>query len=175
MRISGLCLLSLLLFHSSAGADDIRDASRLLRASNVENQFELMTQQQTRRIIRTYSSIVSMSAELELPQWIKLEIASCYERAFAWDKFEEGIVDIFLENFSSDEMHLLTDFYNSEGLPPTEIENFKVAIAKGELIQQLTSEYIYSNSEGCAQHDIDLILSFLQNPQLEFDSTLAAE
>lgn len=161
MRISYLSLLGLLLLTSAAGAAEIRDANRLLRASNVASQFESMTQLQTRRIIRTYSSIVAMSADVELPQWIKAEIAACYERAYAWERFEEGIAQIFLENFSAAEMQLLTDFYQSEGLPPTEIANFKAAIAKGERIQQLTADYIFANSEGCAEQDSDLILGYL--------------
>ncbi len=166
MRISCLILVCFLLLNSAVSAAEIRDANRLLRASNVANQFQSMTQLQTRRIIRTYSSIVAISADLELPQWIKREIAACYEQAFAWEKFEAGIAQIFLENFSEDEMSLLTGFYQSEGLPPAEIANFKAAIAKGELIEQLTADYITANSEGCAEQDINLILSFLANPQL---------
>ncbi|PCI75378.1 MAG: hypothetical protein COB20_13010 [SAR86 cluster bacterium] len=175
MRISCLSLLSFLFLASTVGAAEIRDANRLLRVSNVASQFESMTLLQTRNIIRTYSSIVAMSADLELPQWIKIEIAHCYERAFAWEKFEEGIAEIFLENFSKAEMNLLTNFYQSEGLSPTEIANFKAAIAKGVRIQQLTADYIFANSEGCAEHDIDLILSFLADPQLKPENTLAVE
>jgi hypothetical protein len=175
MRTSCLSLLSFLFFASTVGAAEIRDANRLLRVSNVASQFESMTLLQTRNIIRTYSSIVAMSADVELPQWIKKEIAACYEQAFAWKKFEDGIAQILLDNFSKDEMSLLTDFYRSEGLPPTEIPNFKAAIAKGEMIQQLSADYIYANSEGCAEHDIDLILGFLADPQLKRDNTLAAE
>ena len=153
----------------------MRDANRLLRVSNVASQFESMTLLQTRNIIRTYSSIVATSADVELPQWIKREIAACYERAFAWEKFEDGITQILLDNFSKDEMSLLTDFYRSEGLPPTEIPNFKAAIAKGEMIEQLTADYIFANSDGCAEHDIDLILGFLADPQLESSKILAVE
>ena len=175
MRISCLSLLSLLFLTSAAGAAEIRDANRLLRASNVASHFESMTLLQARNIIRTYSSIVAMSAEVELPQWIKREIASCYEQTFAWEKFKDGIAQILLDNFSGDEMSLLTDFYRSEGLPPTEITNFKAAIAKGEIIQQLTADYIFANSDGCAEHDINLILSFLADPQLKPENSLAAE
>jgi hypothetical protein len=175
MIISCLSLLSFLFLTSAVGAAEIRDANRLLRASNVASQFESMTLLQTRNIIRTYSSIVAISADVELPQWIKKEIAACYEQAFAWEKFADGIAQILLDNFSKDEMSLLTDFYRSEGLPPNEIPNFKAAIAKGEMIQQLTADYIFANSDGCAEHDIDLILSFLADPQLERDNTLAAE
>ncbi len=175
MRISCLSLLSFLLLTPCVGADEIRDANRLLRASNVASQFETRTQQQTRKIIRTYSSIVAMSADIELPQWLKKDIAACYEQAFAWENFEEGIAQILQENFSADEMQLLTDFYRSEGLPPAEIENFKAAIAKGNLIQQLSSDYIYAHTDGCAEHDIDLILGFLADPQIEPNTALAAE
>ena len=59
-----------------------------------------------------------------------MEIAACYEQTFAWEKFEDGIAQILLDNFSNHEMILLTDFYRSKGLPPTEIPSFKVAIAK---------------------------------------------
>lgn len=175
MRISCLSLLSFLFLSSAVGAAEMRDANRLLRVSNVASQFESMTLLQTRNIIRTYSSIVAISADVELPQWIKKEIAACYEQTFAWKKFKDGIAQILLDNFSEDEISLLTDFYRSEGLPPTEIANFKVAIAKGEMIQQLTADYIYANSDGCAEHDIDLILGFLANPQLESNKTLAIE
>jgi hypothetical protein len=175
MRISCLSLLSFLFLTSAAAAAEIRDANRLLRASNVASQFESITVLQTQNIIRTYSSIMAISADVELPQWIKQEIAACYEQAFAWEKFEDGIAQILLDNFSKDEMTLLTDFYRSKGLPPTEIPNFKVAIAKGEMIQQLTADYIFANSDGCAEHDIDLILGFLADPQLESNKTLAAE
>jgi hypothetical protein len=175
MKISCLSLLSFLVFTSTVGAAEIRDADRLLRVSNVASQFESMTLLQTRNIIRTYTSIVAMSADVELPQWIKMEIAACYEQRFAWEKFEDGIAQILLDNFSNHEMTLLTDFYRSEGLPPTEIPNFKAAIAKGEMIAQLTADYIFANSDGCAKHDIDLILGFLADPQLESKKTLAAE
>jgi len=164
-----------LIFTSSVGAAEIRDADRLLRVSNVASQFESMTLLQTQNIIRTYTSIVAMSAEVELPQWIKMEIAACYKQTFAWEKFEDGIAQILLDNFSNHEMILLTNFYRSEGLPPTEIPNFKAAIAKGEMIQQLTADYIFANSDGCAEHDIDLILGFLADPHLESKKTLAAE
>jgi hypothetical protein len=175
MKISCLSLLSFLIFTSSVGAAEIRDADRLLRVSNVASQFESMTLLQTQNIIRTYTSIVAMSAEVELPQWIKMEIAACYKQTFAWEKFEDGIAQILLDNFSNHEMILLTNFYRSEGLPPTEIPNFKAAIAKGEMIQQLTADYIFANSDGCAEHDIDLILGFLADPHLESKKTLAAE
>lgn len=175
MRISCLSLLGFLLLASTAGAAEIRDANRLLRASNVASHFESMTLLQTRNIIRTYSSIVAMSADVELPQWIKQDIAACYEQTFAWEIFEDGIAQILSDNFSADEISLLTDFYRSEGLSPTEIENFKAAIAKGEMIQQLTADYISANSDGCVEHDINLILGFLANPRLERDNALAAE
>ena len=164
MRISYLSLLSFLIFTSTVGAAEIRDANRLLLVSNVASQFESMTLLQTRNIIRTYTSIVAISAGVELPQWIKMKIAACYEKTFAWEKFEDGVAQILLDNFSNHEMLLLTDFYRSEGLPPTEIPSFKAAIAKGEMIQQLTADYILANSDGCAGHDIDLILGFLADP-----------
>lgn len=174
LKLSGFLLASCLFF-PSVGADEIRDANRLLRASNVANHFQTRTLEQTRKIIRTYSSIVAMSAEVDLPQWIKREIAACYERTFAWENFEAGIAQIFLENFSADEMQLLTDFYRSRGLPPTEIENFKTAIAKGKLIQQLSADYISAQTAGCAEHDVKLILGYLENPRQPLNTELAAE
>ena len=175
MRISYLSLLSFLIFTSTVGAAEIRDANRLLRVSNLASQFESMTLLQTRNIIRTYTSIVAMSAGVELPQWIQMEIAVCYEKTFAWEKFEDGIAQILLNNFTNHEMVLLTDFYRSEGLPPAEIPSFKAAIAKGEMIQQLTADYILANSEGCAEHDIGLILGFLAKGQQRPDSILNTE
>lgn len=175
MRISYLSLLSFLLLTSAVGAAEIRDANRLLRASNVSKQFESITLLQTRNIIRTYSSIVATSTDVELPLWLKREIAACYEQAFAWEKFEDGIAQILLDNFSEDELSLLTDFYRSEGLPPTEITNFKAAIAKGEVIQQLSADYIFANSDGCAEQDVDLILNFLADPQIYPKDTLDSD
>lgn len=175
MKISRLNLLCFIFLTTAVGAAEIRDANRLLVASNVAGQFESMTLLQTRNIIRTYSSIVAMSADIELPQSIKKQIAACYKKAFAWEKFEDGITQILLDNFSKAEMNLLTDFYRSEGLPPTEITNFKEAIAKGEVIQQLTADYIFANSDGCAEHDIDLILGFLADPQLESNKILTLD
>lgn len=179
MRISCLSLFAILIISpltgAAVGADEIRDANRLLRASNAANHFETRTRTQTRKIIRTYSSIVAMSADVELPQWVKDQIAACYAQTFAWENFEAGIAQILLANFSPDEMQLLTDFYRSQGLPPTEIENFKAAIAKGELIQQQSADYIYAQTEGCAGHDIDLILGFLADSGQTPNAALAAE
>lgn len=175
MRISCLGLLCFLFLSPAVGAAELRDANRLLRASNIAEQFESLTLRQTRNIIRTYSSIVAISADIDLPQWLKNEIAACYEQAFAWERFEAGIAQIFLENFSVEEMKLLTSFYRSKGLPPMEIDNFKAAIAKGEMIEQLSADYILANSDGCAEHDIDLILRFLADPQLRADQILAVD
>ncbi len=175
MKISRLNLFGILFFITLAGADELRDANRLLRASNVEHQFKAMAQQQTRNIIRTYSSIVAMSVDVDLPQWIKLEIAACYEQAFSWHKFEAGIAQILLENLSSGEMHLLINFYQSQGLPPTQIANFKAATAKGNMIQQLTANHIFENSEGCAAHDAELILGYLAEQRQQIRENLASE
>jgi hypothetical protein len=175
MRINCVSLFFILLFSSTVAADDLRDANRLLRASNVASKFDATALRQTRNIIRSYSSIVAMSAEVELPQWIKLEIAACYQQAFAWENFKDGIAQILIENFSAGEMQLLTDFYQSEGLPPTQIANFKAAIAKGNLIQKLSTDYIFDHSEGCAEHDAELILSFLSNREKLSEKILGAE
>lgn len=176
MRTSCLSLLSALLFLSNVAADELRDANRLLRASNVESQFETIAQQQTRNIIRRYNSIVVMSANVELPQWIKLQIDTCYREAFAWEKFEVGIAQILMENFNSNEIHLLINFHQSRGLPPMEIPNFKAALAKGEVIQKLVVDFISANSEGCVAHDAELILAYLADRRRQqLDANLAAE
>lgn len=178
MRISCLIISSLLTgvlaFGGSASADSLQDANRLLRVTDVGKQFESMALLQTRSIIRTYSSIVSMSADSILPAQIKQAIAACYAQAYAWENFKPGIAKILADNFSQKEMRLLIDFYSNRGLPPMEIQSFKAAIAKGGLIQKMSAEYIFANSEGCVALDAELILGYLQQQQ-RLKPSLAAE
>ena len=47
-----------------AHSDAIRDANRLLQVTDIGKHFEVTAQLQTRDIIRTYVSIVSMSLEV---------------------------------------------------------------------------------------------------------------
>ena len=145
----------------SASADAVADASRLLRVTSLGKKFESVAQQQTRDIIRTYSSIVSMSAAVSLPTPLKQTIAECYAEAYAWENFEPGIVQILAENLSQKEIRLLIDFYRDLGLPPMEIQTFKDTIAKADQIVQISSEYILSNSVGCVDRDTALILNYL--------------
>ncbi len=138
-------------------------------------QFESMALQQTRDIIRTYSSIVSMSVEISLPQQIKNNIASCYAEVYAWENFQPGIAQILADNLSQKEMRLLIDFYRNLGLPPMEIQNFKGAIAKADQIQLMSSEYIYAHSDSCVERDAELIHSYLANRYLTIGEKFQVE
>ena len=145
----------------AAGADAIVEANRLLRVTSLGQKFESVAQQQTRDILRTYSSIVSMSTAVSLPTTLKQAIAECYAEAYAWKNFEPGIARILAENLSRKEIRLLIDFYRDLGLPPMEIQAFKDTIAKADQIVQISSEYILSNSVGCVDRDTTLILNYL--------------
>ncbi|PCJ23869.1 MAG: hypothetical protein COA96_10860 [SAR86 cluster bacterium] len=158
----------------SANSRAYQDAKRLLRVTDTGRQFESMALQQTRNIVRTYSSIVSMSAAASLPQHIKNSIFDCYAEAYAWDKFESGIEKIFVDNFSQKEMRLLIDFYRNRGVSPTDIQSFKDTIAKGKQIRLMSTEYILANSDGCVDRDAELILNYLYNRQ-RLATSLAAE
>ena len=62
----------LLLAAPSASPDEpFRDANRLLELTNIGAQFETVVVNQTKKIIRTYSSIVNMSESVVLPTDIK--------------------------------------------------------------------------------------------------------
>ena len=139
------------------------------------SQFESMALRQTRDIIRTYSSIVSMSVEVSLPQQIKNNIASCYAEVYAWENFKPGIAQILADNLSQKELHLLIDFYRNLGLPPMEIQSFKGAIAKADQIQLMSSEYIYAHSDRCVERDAELIHSYLANRYLTIDEKFQVE
>jgi hypothetical protein len=142
-------------------ADNLSDASRLLRVAGVGKQFEATTQQQTRDIIRTYVSIVNMSAQMTLPDQIRNDIAECYRVMYAWDRFESGIARLLADNMSQREILLLIDFYSNRGLSPTEIKTFKGTIAKADEIQLLIGEYLFANSGSCVEQDTKSILSYV--------------
>lgn len=142
-------------------ADASRDANRIIRLTNISEQFESARRQQTRDIIRTYAIIVSTNSDHELPASVKREISSCYERVYHWANFEQGIVDILLDNFSEKELGLLVDFYKNRSLPPTEIGAFKDIVAKGALIQHLGADYIFSMSDGCVEEGKDAVMAYL--------------
>ena len=58
-------------------------------------------------------------------------------------------------------MRLLIDFYQDRGLPPMEIQAFKDIIKKADNIEQLSAEYIYTNSDSCVEKDVELIIAYL--------------
>ena len=156
----------MLLVTSHVHSDAIRDANRLLQVTNLGKQFELTAQRQTRDIIRTYVSILSMSLKVALPEQIKNKIASCYAEVYAWENFHPGIAQIFADNLNQKELRLLIDFYRDLGLPPMEIRAFKDLISKAEQIQRMSAEYILVNSGSCVDQDAGLIHGYLANRQL---------
>ena len=163
---------------SAANADSIDAANRLLRVTDMGDRFESMALQQTRDIIRTYSSIVSMSAEVSLPVYLKRSIADCYAEVYAWDKFRPGIAQILAEVLNRKELLLLIDFYSSRSLPPREIPTFKAVIEKAEQIQLMTTDYIYDHASSCVDRDAELIFSYLDslaNYRAPGEAELAAE
>jgi len=141
--------------------DSVRDANRLIRVTNLGNRFEDMALDQTRKIIRTYTSIVNMNASVALPQSVKNSIAECYAEVYEWDNFKPGIAQIIADNLSEKEILLLIDFYSNRGLPPMEIETFKNAIAKADSIEQSSIDYIFNNSGSCVVKDAEIIYDFL--------------
>jgi hypothetical protein len=169
--ISARCLLTqalsftfigvMLSLSNSASADAQREAGRLLVVTNLGNKFQSIAQEQTRIIIRTYTSIVSTSVEINLPRHLTQTIAACYSRSYAWNNFEAGIINILAEQLTEKEMRLLIDFYQDRGLPPMEIQAFKDIINKADNIEQLSAEYIYTNSDSCVEKDVELIIAYL--------------
>lgn len=124
LRIVTFCLVCMLPGAQQAQTDSLAAAHRLLRVADVKHHYETRTAEQTRAIIRTYASIVSMSASVDLPDVLLQEIRNCYAQVYAWENFEEGLAQILAEQLSMKELQLLTDFYNNLGLSPFEIENF---------------------------------------------------
>ena len=148
-----------------AYSDAIRDANRLLQVTDIGKHFEVTAQLQTRDIIRTYVSIVSMSLEVTLPEQIKNKIASCYAKVYAWENFQPGIAQIFAQNLSRKELRLLIDFYRNLGRPPMEIKAFKELISKSEQIRRMSAEYIFLNSGSCVDQDAGVIHDYLADQQ----------
>jgi len=151
----------MLTLSNSVSADAQREAGRLLRATNLGNKFQSVAQEQARIIIRTYTSIVSTSVEINLPIYLTQNIAACYSRSYSWNNFEAGIVNILADQLTEKEMRLLIDFYQDRGLPPMEIQAFKDIIKKADNIEQLSAEYIYTNSDSCVEKDVELIIAYL--------------
>jgi len=176
VKITITTLFASLIFASTfAYADAVRDANRLLRVTKLGSRFESMALGQTQNIIRTYTSIVNMSASIALPQSLKNSIAECYAEVYAWEHFEPGIAEIFANNLSEKEIRLLIDFYSNRGLPPMEIETFKNTIAKADEIEQSSIEYIFNNSGSCVERDAKLINNFLAAQNLDSAGIIGIE
>ena len=56
----------------------------------------------------------------------------------------------------------MLDFYRDRGLAPTEIDAFKDIVAKGELIQKLGAEHIFTVTNGCVTQGTDAVLKYLR-------------
>jgi hypothetical protein len=162
VAILSLVLISLGAAPNRVLADANSDAAKLIELTNISAQFELARQQQTRKVIRTYASIVRRESGHELPAAVKEKIALCYEQEYDWSNFEDGIIDILLGNFSEKELGILLDFYRDRGLAPTEIDAFKDIVAKGELIQKLGAEHIFTVTNGCVTQGTDAVLKYLR-------------
>lgn len=181
-----ICLCSLPMQSSADSSDDVvenprvstkslRDARSLLRLTDMQTQFQAMAEQQTLAIIRTYASIVSMSAEIDLPMSLKNTIAECYDRVYSWDLFQEGIEQILAETLTSTELRLLIDFFSNRSVSPTEIEAFREVIKKAELIRQLSAEYIFANADSCVDHDAEIILAYVNNFKAQESAQILSE
>lgn len=166
VQITVVPVLALLLSLAAPAAyaespNSLRYAKRLLQVSGTAEQFEMRTQDQIRAIIRTYLSIVNMSVDVQLPQHITRRISDCYQEAYAWENFEEGIAQIFSQKLSDKEMLLLIDFYRDLGLPPSAIDTFKSTLAKVPAIQEVSADYIFNQSAGCVAKDATAINDYL--------------
>lgn len=160
-RIACYCFLIACSGGQQSLADSLQAAHRLLQLADAQYHYEARTAEQTRAIIRSYASIVSMSAAVELPDELKQEISSCYANVYAWENFEDGLARILADNLTEKELLLLIDFYNDLGLPPFEIQNFRNTIAKANHIQRISQEYMWTNSASCVEHDAELILNYV--------------
>lgn len=158
-----LVLTAISVAPNRASGDAVNDAARLIQLTNIEEQFELARQQQTRQIIRTYTGVVDEISGRELPASVKEDILQCYEHEYDWANFEKGIIEILLENFSVKELGILLNFYRNQGIAPTEIEAFKNIVAKGELIKTLGAEHIFATTNGCVELGTKAILRYLRD------------
>jgi len=149
--------------NAGAEANPVADARRLLEASNLAHHYRVMTERQTRAIIRSYEVIISRRAEASLPARLRRDIAACYARVYNWEIFQPGLTELIASKLSSHQMRLLTDFYNSRGLPPAEIDNFKTVIAMAGEIEAAAANFMFNHSEGCVERDARLILAFLRD------------
>ncbi len=155
--------VALLFFYCTlaAQADNLREANRLLRVTDIGERFEARAAQQANDIIRTYNSIISMAIDVSLPIRIRRSIAKCYAEVYAWENFQAGVAIILSESLSQKELELLVDFYSHRGLPPTEIDTFKELIEKAEVIERALNNYLYSAANSCVEQDAAIILDYL--------------
>ncbi len=159
-----LFLICFVLTVQKANADSFhREINHLLELTNLGAQFEYIANVQSKKIIRTYSSIVKMSGSTSLPLEIKQRIQKCYSEVYSWEKFSKGITKILAESFTQREINILIDFYSNLGLPPKDITNFKALIKKAKRIEEVSIQYIYENSESCVREDSRIINDFLNN------------
>jgi len=156
-----VALFVCLLATQNAKADKLDDAHRLLKITDIGEQFELTAKSQTSDILRTYSSIVVIATDINLPESVKQQISYCYFQTYTWDKFEPGIAKIFADNLSQIELRLLIDFFSDRSVPPTQIEQFKNLRKKAPTIEQLSIDFILNHSDGCDEHNVELILAYL--------------
>ena len=163
MNIRSLLFLICFLLTSQKALSDalLRDVNHLLELTKLGEQFEYITNDQSQKIIRTYSSILNMSKSLTLPHELKQQIQNCYAEVYSWEKFSEGITEIFAKSFTHKEISILIDFYSNLGIPPRDINNFKTLIKKAERIEEASIQYIYANSQSCVREDSKLINNFL--------------
>ncbi len=159
------CVLGLP-WKSVAGSLD--GANELLQVTRTGEQFENLAAQQAQHIIDMYVSIVEMAVAVQLPATLQNQIADCYARVYRWEKYADGIADILARELTQEQLMLLTDFYNNEGLPPDDIDLFKHTIGLAQHITTLSSEYIFNNSSGCVENDAQLIQQYLRgHPELD--------
>ena len=159
-----LFLIFFLLTFQKAHSDALhRDVNHLLELTNLGAHFEYIANEQSQKIIRTYSSIVNMSESLTLPREIKQQIHKCYTKVYSWEKFSKGITEILAESFTQKEINILIDIHSNLGLPPKDITNFKELIKKAERIEEVSIQYIYKNSESCVKKDSRLINNFVNS------------
>ncbi len=79
MNIRSLLFLVCFLLTAQNALSDalLRDVNHLLELTKLGEQFEYITNDQSQKIIRTYSSILNMSKALTLPHELKQQIQKC--------------------------------------------------------------------------------------------------
>lgn len=157
----GIAFLILVTVMVDGEADNLEEAHRLLKATSIAEDYEQASRDLAAEIVRTYASIIASATDVRLPLSLQRQIAGCYAANFAWERFENGIAQIFADNMSTEELALLIDFFSDRSIPPPSIGQFRVLIAKADIIEQLAVDFIFRNSEGCDEKNVALILAFL--------------